>query len=421
MKYSNAKFNFRLKYIKLLGLKSIFIFLISACANGAPVQAVEDTVNSTEKKVEVVQDSIIVGAEKLGSFVPLLQGVGVGIVANQSSMVRNQHLVDVLSNMRINVRAVFSPEHGFRGDADAGEHVVNGKDEKTGFPLISLYGKNKKPTKEQLKDIKVMIFDIQDVGVRFYTYISTLHYVMEACAENDILLIVLDRPNPNGHYIDGPILEKEFHSFVGMHPVPIVHGMTIAEYARMINGEGWLKDSLQCRLHLVRCENYTHDTPYSLPIPPSPNLRSDVSIQLYPSLCLLEATSVTVGRGTDGPFERYGHPDFDKSKTDFSFVPKSGYGSKHPKHEGKTCYGFNLNSPKYQRMHQLDLSFLMKANELMNGKVFVNRAKFFNLLAGNNRLLKQIEEGKSEEEIRSSWKEGLDRYAEIRKKYLLYE
>ncbi|MBL1278738.1 MAG: DUF1343 domain-containing protein [Fluviicola sp.] len=421
MKYSNAKFNFRLKYIKLLGLKSIFIFLISACANGAPVNIVEDSLAETKTEHIEEQEPIIVGAEKLGSFVPLLQGVGVGIVANQSSMVQDQHLVDVLSNMRINVRAVFSPEHGFRGDADAGEHVLNGKDKKTGFPLISLYGKNKKPTKEQLKDIKVMIFDIQDVGVRFYTYISTLHYVMEACAENDILLIVLDRPNPNGHYVDGPILEKEFQSFVGMHPVPIVHGMTIAEYARMINGEGWLKDSLQCRMHLVRCENYTHDTPYSLPIPPSPNLRSDVSIQLYPSLCLLEATSVTVGRGTDGPFERYGHPYFPKGATDFSFTPKAGYGSKHPKFEGKECYGFNLNSSEYARMSRLDLSFLMKANELLEGNVFVNRAKFFNLLAGNSKLLKQIEDGKSEDEIRNSWKEGLEGYLEMRKKYLLYE
>ena len=389
--------------------------MISACANGTPVQLVEDTVVQQEKS----QEPIVVGAEKLGSFVPLLQGVGVGIVANQSSMVQEQHLVDVLSNMRINVRAVFSPEHGFRGDADAGEHVMNGKDEKTGFPIISLYGKNKKPTKEQLKDIKVMIFDIQDVGVRFYTYISTLHYVMEACAENDILLIVLDRPNPNGHYVDGPVLDMEFKSFVGMHPIPIVHGMTIAEYARMINGEGWLKDSLQCDLHFVKCENYTHNTPYSLPIPPSPNLRSDISIQLYPSLCLLEATTVTVGRGTDGPFERYGHPAF--PETDFSFTPESGPGSKNPKHKGKKCNGYNLNNENYSRMSQLDLSFIINANNQLNGKLFVNRANFFNLLAGNDILLKQLEQGLSEVEIRNSWKEELGAYKTMREEYLIYE
>jgi len=417
MKYSNAKFNFRLKYIKLFGLKSIFIFLISACANSTPVQTPEDSLK------EVIKENkpIIVGAEKLGSYIPLLEGVGVGIVANQSSMVQDKHLVDVLSNLRINVRGVFSPEHGFRGDADAGEHVINGKDEKTGFPLISLYGKKKKPTKEQLKDIKVMIFDIQDVGVRFYTYISTLHYVMEACAENNILLILLDRPNPNGHYVDGPILEKEFQSFVGMHPVPIVHGMTIAEYASMINGEGWLKDSAQCNLHIVRCENYTHTMPYSLPIPPSPNLRSDISIQLYPSLCLLEATTVTVGRGTEGPFERYGHPDFPKDSTLFSFTPKSGYGAKHPKFEGIKCFGFNLNSTDYQRMNKLDLSFVKRSNDLLNGELFINRAKFFNLLAGNSKLLKQIESGISEKKIRASWKKGLDEYEEMRKAYLLYK
>ncbi|MGB0915909.1 MAG: exo-beta-N-acetylmuramidase NamZ family protein, partial [Crocinitomicaceae bacterium] len=280
-------------------------------------------------------------------------------------------------------------------------------------------GKNKKPSDEQLKGLDVLVFDIQDVGVRFYTYISTLHYVMEACAENDVALIVLDRPNPNGHYIDGPILEKAQKSFVGMHPIPIVHGMTIAEYAKMINGEKWLENGVTCDLTVVSCDNYNHNKTYSLPVPPSPNLRSDVSIQLYPSLCLLEATTVTVGRGTDGPFERYGHPNF--PKTAFSFTPKSGPGSKNPKHKNVLCHGYNLNDSTYTRMHQLDLSFVLNANKQLNGKLFVDREKFFNLLAGNSTLLKQVESGMTEDEIRATWKAGLDQFNVIRSKYLMYE
>lgn len=415
MKYSNAKFNFRLKYIKLLGLKSIFIFLISACANGTPLELEKDTTITQQK----VNERISVGAEKLANYLPLLEGMKVGIVANQSSMIDTLHLVDALQSYKIDIKSVFSPEHGFRGEADAGELVKNNIDKKTGLPIISLYGNNKKPTKDQVKNIDVMIFDIQDVGVRFYTYISTLHYVMEACAENNILLIVLDRPNPNGHYVDGPVLDMNFTSFVGMHPIPIVHGMTIAEYARMINGEGWLKDSLECELHFVRCENYSHNTPYSLPIPPSPNLRSDISIQLYPSLCLLEATTVTVGRGTNGPFERYGHPKF--SETDFSFTPKSGPGSKYPKHQNVKCNGYNLANENYKRMNQLDLSFLINSAEQLKGKPFINKAKFFNLLAGNDILSKQLEKGMNEKEIRRSWQEGLDAYLLIRAQYLIYD
>ena len=394
--------------------------MIASCANSSPTEVEKISTNSTDNQTVKELPPIIVGAEQMDQYLPFINhGKRVGIVANPSSMLQNTHLVDALMASRILIKTVFSPEHGFRGNADAGEHVQNDKDKRTGLPIVSLYGKNKKPTKEQMKDIDVMLFDIQDVGVRLYTYISTLHYVMEACAENNIPLIILDRPNPNGHYVDGPILDLKFNSFVGMHPVPIVHGMTIGEYGQMINGEFWLKDSIQCELTVIPCKNYTHNTPYSLPIPPSPNLRSDVSVQLYPSLCLLEATTVSVGRGTDGPFERYGHPNF--PKTDFSFTPKSGFGSKHPKFEGKLCNGYDLNSTKYERMNKLDLSFVIHSNELLKGELFINRAKFFNLLAGNNILLRQIKEGLSEKEIRESWKEGLKAFSLKREKYLIYE
>ncbi len=378
----------------------------------------DDTLNIVKTTV-IKEKQIVVGAEKVTDIIALLSGKTVGVVGNQSSLVGQVHLVDTLISSGVNVDRVFSPEHGFRGNADAGELVSNGIDKKTGLKIVSLYGKNKKPQDEQLKGLDVLVFDIQDVGVRFYTYISTLHYVMEACAENHIALIVLDRPNPNGHYIDGPILEKEQTSFVGMHPIPIVHGMTIAEYAKMINGEKWLKHGVTCDLTVVSCDNYTHNKVYSLPVPPSPNLRSDISIQLYPSLCLLEATTVTVGRGTDGPFERYGHPNF--PETDFSFTPKSGLGSKNPKHKDVLCHGYNLNDSTYARMNQLDLSFVLNANKQLNGKLFVDRAKFFNLLAGNSTLLEQVELGMTEDEIRATWKDGLDQFSITRAKYLMYD
>ncbi len=366
-----------------------------------------------------VDELIIVGAEKTGAYLSLISDKEIGVVGNQSSRINQVHLVDSLLSLGINIKKVFSPEHGFRGDADAGEHVLNQTDEKTGLPIVSLYGKNKKPTKDQLKDIELLIFDIQDVGVRFYTYISTLHYVMEACAENEIPLLLLDRPNPNGHYVDGPVLEPKYKSFVGMHQVPVVHGMTIGEYAAMINGEGWLKNNLTCNLTVISCDNYSHDKSYSLPLAPSPNLRSDVSIQLYPSLCFFEASTVSVGRGTDGPFERYGHPNFKNAS--FVFTPKSGPGSKNPKHKGQKCYGFDLRLKEYERMHHLDLSFLLEAQKLLEGSKFIDRPDFFNLLAGNGQLLNQLKEGVSEADIRASWQPKLEAYKELRKKYLLYE
>lgn len=417
MKYSNAnlQLSFRLKYTKVFCLKSIFIFLISSCSFGGPISEVK----TTDSLLISNENNIKVGAEDMPNILALIKDKKVGIVGNQSSLVGNIHLVDTLIGSNVNVVRVFSPEHGFRGDADAGELVSNGKDAKTGLTIVSLYGKNKKPTAEQLKGIDVLIFDIQDVGVRFYTYISTLHYVMEACAENDVSLVVLDRPNPNGHYVDGPVLDVKFKSFVGMHPIPIVHGMTIAEYAQMINGEKWLKDGLQCEMTIVPCEGYNHNMPYSLPVPPSPNLRSDLSIQLYPSLCLLEATTVSIGRGTDFPFEVYGHPDF--SETGFSFIPKSGFGSKEPKQENKKCNGYHLEDEKYRRMEKLDLSFLVNANKQLNGKLFIDREKFFNLLAGNDVLIEQLKNGLTEEGIRKSWEPKLSEFKIIREKYLLYE
>jgi len=389
--------------------------LISSCSFGGTIY---DS-NLDDSTASVSANTIRVGAQNMLNLTARLKDKRVGVVGNQSSRVGNTHLVDTLIGSKVNVVRVYSPEHGFRGDADAGEVVLNGKDPKTGLEIISLYGKNKKPKKEQLEGIDILIFDIQDVGVRFYTYISTLHYVMQACAENSIALIVLDRPNPNGHYVDGPILDMKFTSFVGMHPIPIVHGMTIAEYAQMINGEGWLGENLTCELTVIPCEGYTHEIAYSLPVPPSPNLRSDLSIQLYPSLCLLEATTVSVGRGTDFPFEVYGHPDF--PVTDFTFTPKAGYGSKDPKQEGKECNGYHLSDEKYHRMNQLDFSFLLNANEQMIGKLFVERDKFFNLLAGNDVLIEQLKNGLSEEDIRKSWEPGLSGFKEMRKKYLLYD
>lgn len=412
MKYSNAKStgSFQRSYTKLSGLHSIFFVLI--CSFSLFAAKEQDPLTSSSLP------AILVGAERFDQYVSELNGKRVGIVGNQTSVVGNGvHLVDTLLKQGVRVVRLFSPEHGFRGKADAGELVNGDVDTKTGLTIVSLYGTNKKPTKEQLQGIDVLLFDIQDVGVRFYTYISTLHLVMEACAEQGVSLLVLDRPNPNGHYVDGPVLQKEFVSFVGMHPVPVIHGMTIGEYAKMINGELWLKGGVQCSLQVMECLGYTHATPYSLPIPPSPNLRSDVSIQLYPSLCFFEATTVSIGRGTDGPFERYGHPDF--PETDFMFTPESMTGAKNPKHKGTMCYGYNLSDPNY-RADRLELRYLIHARELLAEKPFVDREDFFNLLAGNNSLIEQLHRKVPEEDIRKTWEEDLVEFKQIRAKYLIY-
>jgi len=361
------------------------------------------------------QDILRTGAEQIEAYDSLIKTKNIGLVVNQTSMIGKSHLVDTLLSRSINIIKIFSPEHGFRGKADAGEKIEDNTDPETGIKLISLYGKNKKPQKSQLSNIEVMIFDIQDVGVRFYTYISTLHYVMEACAEQNIKLIVLDRPNPNAHYIDGPVLDTAFRSFVGMHPVPIVHGMTIGEYAKMINGEGWLKNNIKCNLFVIKCKNYTHMTQYSLPVRPSPNLKDSIAIALYPSLCLFEGTCISVGRGTNAPFTMFGHP---KIKGTFSFTPRPIEGAKNPKLETKLCYGKDLSLFEIP-MQSLNLNWLIESyDQFKNKKTFFN--SFFNKLAGNNTLKNDIIAGKSENEIKKTWGKPLEEFKRKRKKYLLY-
>ena len=356
------------------------------------------------------------GADNYRKYLPLFKDKKIGVVTNQTGILLSKiHLVDFLLAKNIAVKTIFAPEHGFRGTADAGEAVVDGKDAKTGLPILSLYGDNKKPKPEQLVGIDVMVFDIQDVGARFYTYISTLHYVMEACAENKIPLIVLDRPNPNGNIVDGPILEKEFTSFVGMHPVPLLHGMTIGEYAQMINGEKWLKDGTQCQLTVIPCLNYNRNIVYHLPVKPSPNLPNDQAINLYPSLCLFEGTNVSVGRGTEKQFQIYGSPYL--PKMDFSFTPITNFGAKEPVYKDQLCYGEDLSA--VAKVNQLELKWLIKAYQTTADKTKFF-TPFFTKLAGTPNLQKQIETGITESEIRKTWKKGLEKFIKRRKKYLIY-
>jgi uncharacterized protein YbbC (DUF1343 family) len=360
---------------------------------------------------------IITGAMRIDNYLPLLRKKRVAMVVNQTSLVGQTHLVDTLLSRGVKITKIFAPEHGFRGTADAGEKLNNSTDKKTGLPLLSLYGKDKKPSTAQLADVDIIIFDIQDVGVRFYTYISTMHYVMEACAENNKLFMVFDRPNPNGDYIDGNILDLKYQSFVGMHPIPVVHGLTVGELAQMINGEKWLAGQKTCPLEIVKCLNYNHQTPYPLPIKPSPNLPNDNSVRLYPSLCLFEGTNISVGRGTDFPFQVAGHPDYPEKN--FSFTPKSREGAKNPMYQDKVCYGLDYRQGtdwQYEFSLQPIIHFYSKSTD---------KAKFFNdfftRLAGTEDLRKQIEAGKTEDEIRQTWQEGLENYRLLRKKYLLYE
>lgn len=363
------------------------------------------------------------GAERTEIYLPLLENNNVAICGNQTSRIGNIHLVDTLFSLDVKIVKVFAPEHGFRGDAEAGAHILSGKDSITGLPVISLYGNNKKPTPEQMKDVDVLIFDIQDVGCRFYTYISTLHYIMDAALDNNVKVIILDRPNPNGYFVDGPILEEKFQSFVGMHPIPIVHGMTIGEYALMLNGENWLKRGQKCDLEVIAMEGYNHNMRYSLPYYPSPNLKTDISIFLYPSLCLFEGTDISIGRGTDIPFQVYGHPEL--SGGDYFFTPQSiKKVSENPPQKGKKCRGYNLTNFAQKRLNienSLDLSFLINAYQLFPDKSkFFTHALFFDKLAGNSTLRWQIINGKSESEIRESWQKGLKEFKTIRTKYLLY-
>ena len=390
---------------------------------------------------------VLAGADRIPVYLPLLKGKSVGIFANQTSMVGKTHLVDTLRNLGVEIKVIFGPEHGFRGTADAGEKLGNYTDERTGIPVVSLYGAKRRPSADDVKDVDLLIFDIQDVGVRFYTYISSLEEFMEAAFELGKPLMILDRPNPNGHYVDGPVLDTKYRSFVGMQPVPIVYGMTIAEYAMMIAGEGWLSDKANARyayyktaqnspdtpfhFQVIKNGNYTHKTKYVLPVRPSPNLPNIQSIYLYPSTCFFEGTVLSEGRGTSKPFQVFGHPDLPKDL--YAFTPQPNEGAKNSKHYGKTCYGWDLSGSveDVSRLvnDRIQLKWLQQAYRLFpekekffllprSGKM---EESFFNKLAGNNELWKQVSDGVSEEDIRKSWEPQLSEFRKIRRKYLLYE
>ncbi|HVW98617.1 MAG TPA: DUF1343 domain-containing protein [Mucilaginibacter sp.] len=371
------------------------------------------------------ESAIITGADQTSLYLSYLKGKNVGMVINQTSVMGDNHTltVDSLLKLGIHVKKIYGPEHGFRGDASNGADVANSIDQKTGLPVISIYGnKHFKPTPEDLKDIDLMIYDIQDVGARFYTYLSTLQYVMEACAENNIELMILDRPNPNGFYVDGPVLDTAYRSFVGMNPIPIVHGLTTAEYAKMLNGEGWLKDHEKCRLKIIKVANYTHRSHYELPVIPSPNLNTAKSVLLYPSVCLFEGTILSLGRGTMSPFLQIGHPSL-AGKYSYSFKPVSIPGmSEEPPQKNKVCYGIDLKNYDTDAIYKagkLNLQWLLEMY-----KAFPDKAHFFNAyftkLAGTAQLKKDIEAGKTEAEIRAEWEPELQRYKNIRARYLLY-
>ncbi len=361
------------------------------------------------------------GAEQVELYKPLIEGKTVAVVANQTSMIGQTHLVDTLLSAGINIKEIFSPEHGFRDLADAGETIDNGKDPQTGIALISLYGSHLKPTRADLEGVDIVIFDIQDVGTRFYTYISTLHYVVEACAQNHIRCIVLDRPNPNGFYFDGNILDTAYRSFVGMDPVPVVHGMTVGEYACMLNGEGWLKDGVKCDLMVIKCKNYTHKTFYKLPVKPSPNLPNQTSVYLYPSICFFEGTSISCGRGTSFPFQAYGSPDL--PDRGFSFIPESVAGAKNPLYKGIKCYGTDLRNAIEDNLvprPEINLDWLIEAyNDFPDKDKFFT--PYFDVLAGGPLLREQIQKGMNASQIRATWKPDLEEFSRIRDKYLLYK
>ena len=382
----------------------LFLLLMLSCGSSVKVLKTEPTIEP------VVESTLLTGAQRHDFYLPMLYGKRVGVVTNQTGIISNQlHLIDFLMNQSVAIKKIYAPEHGFRGTADAGEHIVDGKDAQTGLPVISLYGNNKKPKPEQLADIDIIIFDLQDVGARFYTYISTLHYIMEACAENKIPLLILDRPNPNGAIVDGPTLEKEYTSFVGMHQIPLLHGMTIGEYAQMINGEKWLKDGVQCNLKVIPCANYNRNMAYSLPIKPSPNLPNDQSINLY------EGTNVSVGRGTEKQFQIYGSPYLPKGG--FKFTPQPNFGAKDPLYKGQICYGEDLS--KISKVEALELKWLIKAYESTTDKSkFFN--PFFTKLLGTKAVQQQIEAGFSESKIKKTWKPGIEAFLKMRKQYLIY-
>ncbi len=399
-----------------VGFYILFLFYAcqspSASSQTSPSKRLNSKASVVSSKAALMQ----VGAERLELYLPLLQNKRVALVVNHTSLVGRTHLADTLLSQKVNLIKIFAPEHGFRGNADAGEHVSNSTDKKTGLPLVSLYGKNKKPTAEQLANVDVVIFDIQDVGVRFYTYISTMHYVMEACAENKKKFIVLDRPNPNGYYFDGPVRKPEYKSFLGMHPIPVVHGLTVGELAGMINGEKWLLNQKKCDLKVIPVLNYTHQTRYVLPVRPSPGLPNEVSVRLYPSICFFEGTTISLGRGTEFSFQVAGAPN--KVYGSFTFVPHSNEIIKNPPYEKQTCYGLDY---RQDTLSHFSLKYVLDFYKKTPDKTkFFLATKHFDYLAGTDALRKQIQTNLSEEEIRLSWQEDLKKYAIIRKKYLLY-
>jgi uncharacterized protein YbbC (DUF1343 family) len=396
--------------IKLLPWLLASIMWLQCSHRPASADKTETTTDSDQRP------ALTLGAEQLDLLLPKLNGKNVGLVVNHTSVIGKTHLTDTLLTLGVSVKKVFAPEHGFRGAAADGEKINDGTDAKTGLPIISLYGTNKKPTPEQIADLDVLIFDIQDVGTRFYTYISTLHYVMEAGAENGKKIIVMDRPNPNGNYVDGPILEPAMKSFVGMHAIPIVHGLTVGELAGMINGEGWLANGAKCDVEVIKLQHWKHEDYYAVPIRPSPNLPNDQAIRLYPSLCLFEGTQISVGRGTQIPFLILGNPEL--KNMPFQFTPKAIAGmSNTPPHENKVCYGIDLREVKVEP--RINLQYLIDFY-----KAYPDKEKFFmgsfNRLAGTPVLQQQIKDGLTEQQIRESWVKGLEEYKVIRKKYLLY-
>ncbi len=381
-------------------------FLVTGCSN------------STEHS----EPKLKVGAERSEIYLPLLEGKKVGLVVNQSSMVDSVHLINYLVRKGVDVKGIYAPEHGYKGNVERGKHIDGEIDAETGIPVYSLYGKNHKPSPEILKDIEVMVFDMQDVGVRFFTYIYTMTRVMEASAENGIKVVVLDRPNPIGYYVDGPMLKPGFESGIGLFPIPVIHGLTVGEFAMMVNGEHWLKDGIQCDLEVIKVENYTHETKYQLPVFPSPNLAEMKSIYLYPSICLFEGADVNEGRGTYKPFQVFGAPYY--TPQDFSYVPKSiPVLALHPKFEGETCYGYDLSNmtlSELQDIRQLEIKYVIDFyNKCDDKENFFT--SFFDKLAGTDQLRLQIIEGKTEEQIRASWQEDLDKFKLMRKNYLLYD
>jgi uncharacterized protein YbbC (DUF1343 family) len=410
-------------FTQLCSMKQMLITLLSWIVLCSQITCAQ-TQKSTSNNI-----AIETGAAQVSSYLPLLKGKSVGVFANQTAVIGKTHLVDSLVRLGVNVKVIFGPEHGFRGKADAGEHVDNNIDAKTGIQVISLYGNHKKPTATDVKNIDILIFDIQDVGVRFYTFISSLEYMMEAAIENNKPLIILDRPNPNGFYVDGPVLENEFKSFVGMQPIPVVYGMTLGEYAKMLLGEKWLSPSTMKLykpdlINVIALKNYDHNTMYTLPVHPSPNLKEMESIYIYPSTCFFEGTILSEGRGTEKPFQIFGHPNL--PKTLFSFTPKPNDGAKSSKCFNQTCYGWNLSGTKESVLKklnkQIQIKYLIEAYKLFPGKdSFFLKNNFFNKLAGNDKLMQQIKDGKSESEIRKSWESELIKFKAIRKKYLLYK